>query len=71
MFSSFFPNPRLFLPATLLWTALTMALWYGLARDWGPQLSLGGLAGFAYPPADANGAAVAVEIRHPAVTAMA
>lgn len=61
MFSSFFPNPRLFFPATLLWTALTMALWYGLARDWGPQLSLGGLAGFAYPPADANGAAVAVE----------
>jgi peptide/bleomycin uptake transporter len=61
MFSSFFPNPRLFFPAALLWTALTMALWYGLARDLGPQLSLGGLAGFAYPPAGADGAAVAVE----------
>ena len=61
MFSSFFPNPRLFFPAALLWTALTMALWYGLARDLGPQLSLGGLVGYAYPPAGADGAAVAVE----------
>jgi peptide/bleomycin uptake transporter len=61
MFSSFFPNPRFFFPAALLWTALTMALWYGIARDLGPQLSLGGLAGFAYPPADANAAAVDVE----------
>src|SRR6185369_2309271 len=51
MFSSFFPTPRLFFPAALLWTALTMAVWYGAARDLGPQLSLGGLAGFAYPPA--------------------
>jgi peptide/bleomycin uptake transporter len=61
MFSSFFPNPKLFFPAALLWTALTMALWYGAARDLGPQLSLGGLIGFAYPPANADGAAVAVE----------
>ena len=61
MFSSFFPNPKLFFPATLVWTALAMAAWYGFARDLGPQLSLGGLVGFAYPPADADGAAVAVE----------
>ena len=61
MFSSFFPNPRLFFPAALLWTALTMAVWYGVARDLGPQLSLGGLVGYAYPPAGADGAAVAVE----------
>ncbi|WP_428673314.1 peptide antibiotic transporter SbmA [Reyranella sp.] len=61
MFSSFFPTPRLFFPAALLWTALTMALWYGLARDLGPQLSLGWLAGYAYPPAGADGANVAVE----------
>ena len=61
MFSSFFPNPRLFFPATVLWTALSMALWYGLARDLGPWLSLGGLVGFPYPPASADGAAVAVE----------
>ena len=61
MFSSFFPNPRLFFPAAILWTALSMALWYGFARELGPQLSLGGLIGFPYPPANADGAAVAVE----------
>ena len=61
MFSSFFPNPKIFFPAAVLWTALTMALWYGVARDLGPSLSLGGLVGFPYPPADANGAAIAVE----------
>jgi peptide/bleomycin uptake transporter len=61
MFSSFFPKPSLFFPAVVLWTALSMALWYGLARDWGPQLSLGGVVGFPYPPANADGAAVAVE----------
>ena len=61
MFSSFFPNPKLFFPATLIWTALAMAAWYGFARDLGPQLSLGGLAGFAYPPANADGASIAVE----------
>jgi peptide/bleomycin uptake transporter len=61
MFSSFFPNPRLFFPATVLWTALSMALWYGFARDLGPRLSLGGLVGFPYPPVNADGAAIAVE----------
>ena len=61
MFSSFFPNPKFFFPAAVLWTALSMALWYGAARELGPQLSIGGLIGFAYPPANADGAAVAVE----------
>lgn len=61
MFSSFFPNPKLFFPATVLWTALAMAAWYGFARDLGPQLSLGGLVGFAYPPASADGATIAVD----------
>src|SRR5882762_2015494 len=61
MFSSFFPNPKLFFPATILWTAVSMALWYGFARDLGPRLSLGGLVGFPYPPVNADGAAIAVE----------
>jgi peptide/bleomycin uptake transporter len=61
MFSSFFPNPKLFFPAALVWTALAMALWYAAARDWGPALSLGDLIGFPYPAAGADGAAVAVE----------
>ena len=62
MFASFFPKPKVFFPAAILWTALAMALWYGVARDLGPQLSLGGLLGFPYPPADANGAAISVQI---------
>ena len=61
MFSSFFPNPKRFLLAAVLWTALSMALWYGFARDLGSQLSLGSLVGFPYPPGNADGAAVAVE----------
>ena len=62
MFFSFFPNPKIFFPALVLWTALAMALWYGLARDLGPQLSIGGLMGFSYPPADANGSSIPVQI---------
>jgi peptide/bleomycin uptake transporter len=61
MFSSFFPNPKLFFPATVLWTALSMALWYGFARVLGARLSLGGLVGFPYPPVTADAAAIAVE----------
>ena len=60
MFSSFFPNPRLFFPAALIWTAIAMALWYGVARDIGPALSLGGLIGFPYPPAGAPAAGAGV-----------
>ena len=61
MFSSFFPNPKVFFPAAILWTALSMVLWYGAARELGPQLSVGGLIGLPYPPANADGAAIAVE----------
>jgi peptide/bleomycin uptake transporter len=60
MFSSFFPNPRLFFPAALIWTALSMVLWYGAARDLGPALSLGGLIGFPYPPAGTPAATAGV-----------
>jgi len=31
MFVSFFPQPKLFFPSAILWTALAMALWYGYA----------------------------------------
>jgi peptide/bleomycin uptake transporter len=62
MFSSFFPNSRIFFPAALVWTAATMALWYGLARDLGPSLSVGGLIGFPYPPDNAPGADIAVQV---------
>lgn len=62
MFSSFFPTPKIFFPAAILWTALCMALWYSVVRDLGPTLSLGGLIGLPYPPANANGSEVAVQV---------
>jgi peptide/bleomycin uptake transporter len=62
MFTSFFPNPRTFFPAAILWTALSMALWYGFARGMGSTLSIGNLIGLPYPPADAKGADVVVQI---------
>src|SRR5689334_2665676 len=62
MFSSFFPNPKIFFPAAIAWTALCMVLWYAVARDLGPLLSVGNLIGLPYPPANANGAAVAVQV---------
>lgn len=33
MFVSFFPQPRLFFPSAVLWTALAMLFWYGYAND--------------------------------------
>jgi len=62
MFAPFFPSPRIFFPAAILWTALSMVLWFAFARDLGPQLGLGVLAGLPYPPADANGSSIPVQI---------
>src|SRR5260370_18459108 len=61
MFSSFFPNPRLFFPTTALWTALGMARWCRVARELGTRVRLGGLVGFPYTPGNGDGAASAVE----------
>ena len=62
MFSSFFPKPLLLLIAAAAWTMLSVALWYAVARDLGPSLSIGNLIGFPYPPAGARGADVAVQV---------
>ena len=62
MFASFFPKPKVFFPAAILWTALSMVLWYAFVRDLGPQLGLGILAGLPYPPADANASLIPVQI---------
>jgi peptide/bleomycin uptake transporter len=62
MFSSFFPNPKILFPVAVLWTALSVALWYGFARDFGSSLSVGNLIGLPYPPADAKGADIAVQV---------
>ena len=41
MFKSFFPQPRLFFASVILWTAVTMALWYSGAHNWGQYIGLG------------------------------
>ncbi|MGE0845213.1 MAG: peptide antibiotic transporter SbmA [Flavobacteriaceae bacterium] len=56
MFQSFFPDPRRFFLSAVLWTALAMLCWYGLARDLGESLSLGGLIGYGYPTPLGEGA---------------
>jgi peptide/bleomycin uptake transporter len=56
VFSSFFPNPKLFFPAALLWTAISMAIWFTVGADLGSTLSLGGLFGYGYPLPLAAGA---------------
>src|SRR3981081_4391160 len=52
MFVSFFPRPNLFFPSSILWTALAMAVWYGLASNLvqGPENPVG-LATFWSAPA--------------------
>ena len=35
MFLSFFPQPKAFFLSVILWSALTVAIWYGAARDLG------------------------------------
>ncbi|THB79577.1 MAG: peptide antibiotic transporter SbmA [Desulfobulbaceae bacterium] len=39
MFKSFFPNPRLFFPSLVLWSAIAISIWYGFSDE------LGGLIG--------------------------
>lgn len=40
MFRAFFPNPRLFFPAALLWTVLCMAAWYAVGDQLARFLSI-------------------------------
>ena len=51
MFASFFPRPKILFPAALLWTALSMAIWFAFGADLGPTFSIGGLVGYGYPAA--------------------
>ncbi len=52
MFRSFFPSPRLFFPAAILWTAVAMLLWFLIGPQLGSVLSLGGFIGIAPTEAD-------------------
>lgn len=38
MFRSFFPNPKIFFPSLLVWTALAIALWFGFLAGYQPFL---------------------------------
>ncbi len=65
MFVSFFPRPKLFFLSAILWTGLSMALWYAVVRDLGPSLSIGALFGYGYPeipPGAAPNAALQVSV---------
>lgn len=41
MFTSFFPQPRLFFLSVIVWSAMATVLWYGGADEWGYWLGLG------------------------------
>lgn len=52
MFRSFFPEPRIFFPATLVWTAFCMVVWFAFGSMLQPFLSIGHL--IAIQPTEAN-----------------
>lgn len=57
MFESFFPRPKIFALSFLVYAIGTVLFWYLVARGGGgPWLSLGGLFGFGFPEALAEGA---------------
>lgn len=41
MFRSFFPDPRIFFPAALLWVVVTMTIWFVFGEQLGTILSIG------------------------------
>jgi len=43
VFLSFFPKPKAFFLSVILWSALTVAIWYGAARDLGNLFGMGPL----------------------------
>ncbi|HHB82691.1 MAG TPA: peptide antibiotic transporter SbmA [Devosia sp.] len=52
MFRSFFPAPRIFFPAALIWVAVAMTLWFVAGPQMGTFLSIGDLIGIAPTEAD-------------------
>ncbi|MBV8393149.1 MAG: peptide antibiotic transporter SbmA [Alphaproteobacteria bacterium] len=46
----------------MAWTALCIALWYGVARDLGPELSIGNLIGLPYPTVAVGNADIAGQV---------
>ncbi|WP_075995719.1 peptide antibiotic transporter SbmA [Salaquimonas pukyongi] len=56
MFYSFFPHPKLFFSSFLVWALAGILLWFFVFQGMGDALSLGNLAGYAFPPPLAEGA---------------
>lgn len=52
MFRSFFPSPRLFFPASILWVGFAMFIWFLFGPQIGSVLSIGNLIGIAPTEAD-------------------
>jgi len=52
LFRSFFPSPRLFFPAAILWIAVAMLVWFWFGEQLSTVLSLGPLIGIAPSEAD-------------------
>ncbi|MEM9724776.1 MAG: peptide antibiotic transporter SbmA [Pseudomonadota bacterium] len=71
MFHSFFPRPKLFFGSFVLYAGFCVVAWFGLMKGLGPSLSLGGLFGWGYPEALAEGAEEAVAAAHADATAWA
>jgi peptide/bleomycin uptake transporter len=49
VFSSFFPQPKLFFLSAVAWSIAAILFWYFVVRDLGPSLSFGGIFGAGYP----------------------
>ncbi|MBL4599210.1 MAG: peptide transporter, partial [Rhizobiaceae bacterium] len=49
MFAAFFPNPRLFFPALIVWTAISVGIWYSVGLDIGEYFGFEKAAADALP----------------------
>jgi peptide/bleomycin uptake transporter len=49
MFKSFFPNPRPFFWSVMIWSLITVLLWFFAAKDWGQYIGLPNAAADAPP----------------------
>ena len=66
MFKSFFPRPGLFFGSAFLLSLFCSILWYTVAKDWGPNFSLGSFLGIHFPEGLAEGADEAATAAHAA-----
>ena len=68
---SFFPKPKLFFSSFAVYSPACVLLWFFVFVDFGPSLSLGGLAGFGFPETPATDADDAVRAAYAAARSSA